>query len=891
MTSISPSLARDTDRLIAELHSALNQSGQEDITRLLEQLHADCAAGDHERAADLLRDISNDQITPLLRALAIKFHLLNKAEQIEIARINRERERTATAEAPRPESLEHTLRTCAERGISAAEALEHLAELDIQPTLTAHPTEARRRTVLAKQDAIASCINDLDDPRATPSEREHAAHRLRELITLLLATDDVRAERLRVMEEVRNATYFIRHAIWHAVPGMYRDLARALESHADDTPAPSDLPTVIRYRSWIGGDRDGNPNVTADVTRQTLKLHRTLAVQGHLDDLRRLRSELSISNRRAGIAQPLLDSIEADQQRDPLPEAETHHLAREPYRIKIAHIARRLHAAQSEPDAYSAEAFASDLRLMQDALLESGHDDVARGTITDIVIRAQTFGLHLAALDIRQHSKVHAAAIDEMFRIAGLCDDYLGQPEDEKLRLLRAELAHNRPLVHAGADLTPPTAELLATLEATSEALTRDPKSIGAYIISMTHDISDVLEVLVLMKHAGVPPVDVVPLFETIDDLERAPQLLRELFGDPSYKAHLDRRAGFQEIMLGYSDSNKDGGYAVATWSLQTAQQQIAEVCNESGIRFRFFHGRGGTIGRGGGRAGAAIRATPPAARTGAVRMTEQGEVISFRYAMPALAKRHLEQLVGATLLSRSDPRTDHAADSQLLDRVAQRSRRAYRDLIDAPGFWEWFTGATPINHIARLPIASRPVMREGAKLEFENLRAIPWVFAWTQIRANVPGWYGLGTALLEELERDPEAADRLGTLYNTNPAARLLFNNAAQEIARTRPAMTRGYSDLVPSGMARHTHTLIDRELQLATDAIKKITRRDHVLEHRPVIRTLIDERNPDTDIINLTQQELLRRHARLDTEDPELDIAIMLSINAIAAAMQSTG
>jgi phosphoenolpyruvate carboxylase len=443
------------------------------------------------------------------------------------------------------------------------------------------------------------------------------------------------------------------------------------------------------------------------------------------------------------------------------------------------------------------------------------------------------------------------------------------------------------------------------------EGVERDPDSVGSYVVSMTHAVSDVLEVLLLFKAAGLwrfdgqratCPLDVVPLFETIDDLRRAPALLRRLFATPTYAAHLAARGRFQEVMLGYSDSNKDGGYWMSNWSLHQAQADLAEVCHECGIQFRLFHGRGGTVGRGGGRANRAICAAPPNSRNGRIRFTEQGEVISFRYALPAIAHRHLEQLVSAMILTThqepsqagtnaatgAHPAAPHPA-ADLMERIARRSMQVYRELVDDPAFWEWYAGVSPIAHISDLPIASRPVSRVTGEVDFENLRAIPWVFAWTQMRYNVPGWYGIGTALEEILRDNADALPTLQRLYREEPFLKLLIDNAQQEMARARLRIAERYAAAAASG---GLHERIAADYRLAESAVLRISGQRRLLDNNPVIQASIDARNPATDVLNLLQLELLKRYrAARPAEQEQFRDVIFLSINGVAAAMQSTG
>ncbi|RMF81514.1 MAG: phosphoenolpyruvate carboxylase, partial [Planctomycetota bacterium] len=578
---------------------------------------------------------------------------------------------------------------------------------------------------------------------------------------------------------------------WRSIPQLYRDLRDALRTYYDSDAAP---PVFLRYRSWIGGDRDGHPHVTADVTRRTLREMRGAALALYRGELIQLRRELSLSSRRVPVPQALQRAIDADAERYPVSEADRRVSRYEPYRMRITQLIGKLDAAAGT-GGYTADEFAADLQQIADALAESDMEVVAAGRLADLLLRARTFGFHLASLDIRQHSGVHAAAVGELLRVAGVCDDYEQLSEAQRLELLRAELRNPRPLSPRGAELSAPTAEVLETLGVVRDALRSASSAIGGYIVSMTHHASDMLAVMVLMKEVDLwswnggavrAAIDLVPLLETVDDLSRGADLLRELFDDDLYRAHLDARGRLQEVMLGYSDSNKDGGYWMSNWGLHRAQARLADVCRDFGVELRLFHGRGGTVGRGGGRANRAILATPAQTRNGRIRMTEQGEVITFRYAMPEIARRHLEQIVSAMLVATAGARGagEHPdeADQALMDRLAQASMQAYRRLVHNERFWSWYTNVSPVAHISRLPIASRPVSRATGTIELHGLRAIPWVFAWTQMRYNAPGWFGVGSALDDELRERPETLERMRRLYREWSLFRTLIDNAQQE-------------------------------------------------------------------------------------------------------------
>lgn len=884
-------LATDIAWLNSRLDEVVAASPQHDVAKLRAVADQMLALGTLDSS---LADLESAEIHAVLKLLTIRFHLRNKAEQVHIARVNRNRQRQATAEKPRPESLAEAIGTLARHGTPLQKVQETLAALDIRPTLTAHPTESRRRSVIQKQARVGDLLATNNAEDTTPAERERAESALRQTLAQLLATDEVRARRLEVIDEVRNGVHYLAGPIWDAVPGLYRDLSAAIESYYGQRP---ELPVFLRYRSWIGGDRDGNPNVTATLTQRALEEMRTAAIARHSQALEQLRQDLSISNQRVPIDERLLDSIQRDEEEQPLDPYLVRHLQREPFRVKIRHMLMRLGNAD-----YSSARYLADLQTLQRALMHAGLNEVAqRGLVTDAIVQAQTFGFHLAALDVRQDSRVHEGVVADLFRVAGVTPNYQDLDEAGKLDVLRKELQTARPLLARGVQLEGDSAQLMKTLGVIAQAVREEPESVGSYIISMAHQASDLLEVLILFREAGLwtitagevqCPLDVAPLFETVDDLDHAADVMQSIFTEPAYAAQLNARGNFQEIMLGYSDSNKDGGYWTANWRLQCAQAQLGSVCREAGVGFRFFHGRGGTVARGGGRAHRAILASPADSRNGRIRFTEQGEVISFRYAMPALAHRHLEQIANAMILATAD--AAHSPDSatdelaELMNELARISRQTYRELIDGEDFWPAFVDRSPVLHIGELPIASRPVSRAGGDVRFRNLRAIPWVFAWTQMRYNAPGWYGIGSAFAKEVMDNAERVTACREAYQRGGYFRAFIDNAQQEMARARLAVARWYFCEEDSAL----HQRLAEEFALAESAIFSITGQQQLLDNNRVIQQSIRERNPDTDVINMLQVELLRRwRAAKDDESGELRSLILLSVNALAAAMQSTG
>lgn len=924
-TGISEPLSDQVNLLGILLGRVIREHAGSEMLDLVEKLRLLCREAAHDgrpaardEAASVIATLEHDQILWLLRSFTAFFHLVNQAEQQEIIRINRERARHSNPEHPRPESINEAIHALWKQGLTLDEVVALLRALDVQPTLTAHPTEARRRSILYKQQRISARLAQMNQGTPTPDEDAQALDDIHNQIALLLTTDEVRATRPTVEDEVEQGLYFMRNAIWETIPKIYRDLRDALQTYYEDVP---ELPTILRYRSWIGSDRDGNPYVTADVTRQTVRLQRRTALELFLGELRTLRRELSISDRQVPVPKALRESLAHEASTWQLDGGPTRQYRHEPYRLKLSYMMARIEqllretrhgsAPLERPSgaAYSSARFVDDLQLLRRCLKETGYHDVAdTGHLGQVLVLAQTFGFHMASLDVRQHSRVHEETVAVLLRLAGVHDDYAALGEDEKLALLGAELANPRPLLPRGAALPDEARRVMETFDVIRNAIEQEPRIIGSYIISMTHAVSDMLEVLLLAKEAGLwqmrqgavaSPLDVVPLFETIEDLHDAERLLDALFTHPIYRRHLAARDDFQEIMLGYSDSNKDGGYWMANWALHQAQDRIGQTCQRHSVDFRLFHGRGGTVGRGGGRANQAILAMPSVVHNGRIRFTEQGEVISFRYALPGIARRHLEQIVNAMIRSTAQARQERDSsapspeDGRLMDAVAEAAMAAYRSLIDDDDLWTWYTQVTPIEQISRLPIASRPISRTSTReVDFEGLRAIPWVFAWTQTRYIVPGWYGIGHGLQSIVEGDAGHMQRLQRLYQSWRFFRAVVNNAQREMARARFEIAAYYAGLADPDAPRNYHEVIAEDFALARRAILQITGQNELLGNSPVIRKSISLRNPYTDVLNLLQVELIRRFRRTPEEEREpLRQALFLSINGLAAAMQSTG
>lgn len=903
-------LLREKIELIAGLlKQVIRQQAGEDIFQLIEAFLNLCKqaseTGDRKGYKDLERRIENldlDHLTWICRAFTAFFHLINEAERQEITRINREAERVETPEKPRSDSVLEAVFNLKQQGHSASELKAIISDLDIQPTLTAHPTEARRGSILFIQNRIADLLSRISqDQSLSPKAEERIITRLIQEIALLMVTDDVRSDHRRVEDEVQNGLYYLTHAIWTTLPLIFRDLE---EAQATYYSSGDQIPPFLRYRSWIGGDRDGNPHVTRQVTQNTLEAHRKAALENYRKELQGLWQELSISSLRVNVPDTLNHDLIREAEAISLDVDVLQRYRHEPFRLKIQYMIERINRLIQHPDngLYSATGFRSDLQLLKNSLTRAGLSVLSSyHSLSDLIIRCRVFGFHLAALDIRQHSRVHEAAVEELLWLAGVTRTYSRLSETEKMEVLEAELANPRPLSGNLADLSQQTTELLDLFELIRDAVQKDSDAIGSYVVSMTHSVSDMLEVLLLAKEVSLwrikggvveTVLDVVPLFETISDLEHAGMLMESLFSNPLYRLHLKARDDFQEVMLGYSDSNKDGGFWMANWALQKGQERLSEVCSKHSIRFRFFHGRGGSVGRGGGRANQAIFAMPIDSRNGRIRFTEQGEIISFRYARPPIARRHLEQIINAMLQTAHETACDAGCSAEMqeiMEKISTQSMRSYRELIQDDQLWEWYIEITPIEHIGQLPITSRPVSRSSAQeVQFDDLRAIPWVFSWTQTRYNLPGWYGAGTAIEQVIEQDPESLELLQEMWRDWSFFRTVVENVQLELARTRMEIARAYSRLSSTTF----HENIAAEYEKTCRAVLKITGQKNLLDNHAAVQQSIVLRNPYTDVLNLVQVELLKRwRDGMEEQSMAMRQALFLSINGIAAAMQSTG
>ena len=839
----------------------------------------------------LLDSLDTAAAAAVIRGFSTYFQVVNIAEKVH--RIRRRREWLRDTHQQRSDSLEAAMRLLAERRPAAREAQAFLDELLIEPVFTAHPTEPTRRTILLKQQQIARRLVERMNPALTPQEQAALLANIRAQVTSAWQTEEHPSTGITVGDEREQVLFFLAESLYRVIPAVYEHLDQAVaEVWGDDTEQPQ-AGIIFRFGSWVGGDMDGNPNVGPGTIRETLALHRRTALELYRAELRQVARELSQAPSRIGFDPELLARIEAGVTAHPEALADVAPRHRDmPYRVWCALLRRRLQlTAQGAPGGYAnAEAFLEDLALMSRSLLENKGEHAGRYAVRRLQRRAETFRFHLATLDLRQDSEVHRRCIAHCLGDEG----WMERSQAERTARLQQLLDEGAqcPLVEdEEAEKT------LEVFRAAGDCLARyGERAIGPYIISMAQGADDVLSVLLLARWAGlvdergVVPLDIAPLLETVDDLERGPEIVAELLDDRVYKAHLDTRRRRQMVMIGYSDSNKDSGIAAARWALHQAEERLVAVAESRRLDLTLFHGRGGTISRGGGRTHTAALAAPRGAVRGRLRVTEQGEIINAKYGLRGIAIRTLEQAASsvaeATLRDGSDPPPQ--VWREVMDTVTTESRRCYRALVhEDEGFYPYFRQATPIDVIERMNIGSRPPSRRQMQ-GIRDLRAIPWVFAWTQTRAILPGWYGVGAGLAAAVERYGEGP--LREMFDHWLFLRAMLEDLEMVLAKCDLGIARRYAELAESP-ARPYAELIEAEYQRTVELVLRLKGADQLLANDPTLSRTIRLRNPYVDPMSLLQVDLLRRWREGDRKDEELFRALLLSVNGIAHGLQNTG
>jgi phosphoenolpyruvate carboxylase len=851
--------------------------------------------GEHDLAA-LLHDVSPLDAIRLVRAFTLYFHLANATEQVH--RIEELNQRTADA---------GRISDTVERLLGAGHAIDDIAatvaRTELRPVFTAHPTEASRRSILDKLAEVATRLERRQHPAATATEQRRIDRRIDELIDAMWQTDELRRERPTPSDEARSVLYVLEQVARRGLPELLDDLALALE-RAGGSLAPDAAP--VRFGSWVGGDRDGNPNVTAETTAEVLALHRERALRLLAEELDHLRGELSTSDRIRAASDELRAAVDADRiPYDDVHEVVGRRVEGEWYRLRLAVIAERLRATEVAPDSPRAYRrpgeLDDDLAVLDRSLRAHGGRLLADGPLARMRRLLATVGFHLATLDLREH----AARLHES--LAGLfagCD--IEYPADTTARaaLLVAELESRRPLAPPGTPL-PDNDPLLAFRALRDELDRRGDDGVESYIVSMTKGVDDILAAVLLAREvglvdlpAGVARIGFVPLFETIDDLRGIEDVLEQLLAVPGYRRIVDLR-GVQEVMVGYSDSNKDGGITTSQWEIHKALRRIRDLAQRHGLRIRVFHGRGGTIGRGGGPTNTAILAQPAGLIQGEVKITEQGEVIADKYGRPELAQRNLDLAMSAVIeatVARRGPRHDGATRArwvEVMDLASDAAYDAYRRFVDDPDLPEYFRTSTPVEELGEMNIGSRPARRTtqgDGGLTLAGLRAIPWVFGWTQSRQIIPGWFGVGTGLSAAVEAGH--GDTLTEMLREWTFFRTFISNVEMTLAKTDLGIAARYVEALVPPELHHRFDVVRNEHARTLAAVTDLTGRE-LLGDLPTIARTLRVRDRYLDPIHLLQVALLERTraGEGDGESRRLRRALLLSINGVAAGMRNTG
>jgi phosphoenolpyruvate carboxylase len=880
----------------------------ERIRRTGVQFHRNADETARQELQSIMSSLPTDRALSIIRAFGYFSHLANIAEDQHHIRRTRA---YAKAEAPpRPGTMAYALGRARQARFTREQLQGFFDHALCSPVLTAHPTEIRRKSSIDREMEIARLLDERDRVEFTPEELAANRRALRRNVLTLWQTSLVRGTRLRVIDEVANGLSYYDYTFLRALPLFYADLERLLGA-TDPAWQEVNVPSFLRMGSWIGGDRDGNPFVTAEVTRQTLAMQSERAMRFYLAELHQLGGELSLDGRIVRVS----DGLKALAANSPDRAVERQD---EPYRRAIVGMYARLaatawaldeleapHPPVGPAPAYaSVEDFKADLDTLFDSLSENGAGPLARGHLRALRRAVDVFGFHLASLDLRQNSDVHERVVAELVEAGGL-GDYRALDEPGRIALLLRELGNMRPLSSPHLSYGEETANELGMLNVTADAHRRyGPRSMPNYVISKADSVSDILEVAVLLKEVGLLrprtktgdarlDVDIVPLFETIGDLQHCGPIMEALFALPAYRRLLASRGNVQEVMLGYSDSNKDGGYLTSTWELYKAELTLVELFRRHEVGLRLFHGRGGSVGRGGGPAYDAILAQPSGAVQGQIRVTEQGEVIGGKYSNAEVGRRNLETLAAATFEATllEVERPVPPAWRAVMEELSAGAFRAYRALVyETEGFDRYFRESTVLEEIATLNIGSRPASR-SKKQGIEDLRAIPWVFSWAQCRVMLPGWYGFGAAVKAWLAAHPDGLATLQAMHADWPFFRTALSNMDMVLSKSDMAIASRYAELVTEAeLGNRIFDRIRQEWQSCIDAVLAVTRQQTLLETNPLLARSIRNRFPYIDPLNHVQIELLRRHRAGDTA-PEVVQGIHLSINGIAAGLRNSG
>ena len=843
----------------------------------------------------------------VIRAFSIYFHLINAAELNH--RIRRRREyQLQDDHVVQKASIESAILSLKENKIDEATIQNVLDTISLELVITAHPTEATKRSVIEIQKRIATILKNLDNTMLTKKERKKLEDSLLNEVTVLWQTEELRERKPTVIDEVRNGLYYFDQTFFDVLPDIHQNLEEGL---TEQFPKHKwKVPNFLHFGSWIGGDRDGNPHVTPEVTWETLIRQRELAIKKYKEALVDLMKRFSQSTTRAKVSEELIANVE-NEEKVYLKIEKRWPVETEIYRRKMAIIIKRLkEVGNSEVGYQSADELLKDLLLIHESVHNHQPTDRHLKTLNKLIRQVQLFGFHLATLDIRNHSGEHEAAITEILRKVKVTDDYSALSEDEKMKTLEKVLMDPRPVLLLNEDYSKETQEMINVFTMIKEAHeTFGEKSILVYLVSMTQSASDLLEVLVLAKEAGIyrlhadgtveSQLNVAPLLETVDDLIAGPSIMETLFNLDVYRNHLKIRGDSQEIMLGYSDGSKDGGTLTANWKLYKAQLEIHGMAKRYNIGLKFFHGRGGSLGRGGGPLNRSILSQPRETLGDGVKITEQGEVLSSRYLLEDIAYRSLEQatstLIEASVNLSEESEQQHLREKaweEAMEEISDISLKKYQSLVfEDPDFLTYFTEATPLHEVGEFNIGSRPSKRKNRN-RFEDLRAIPWVFAWTQSRQLIPAWYAAGSGLESFVSKDEDNLKLLQRMYEEWPFFRSTIDNLQMALMKADITTAKEYTSLV------HDKEIADRifgniveEYETTKAVLLKISDDEELLDHSPNIKESVHRRNPYVDPLNFLQVELIKELREQEEPNEELLTEVLLTISGIAAGLRNTG
>ena len=908
------SLRDDIRRLGRILGDTVRNQQGEEVFSLIETVRqnsirfrrdADLAA--REELENTLDTLTNDHATHLIRAFSYFSHLVNLAEDQH--HIRRTRAHLIAGSAPRPGSLAYTIEALFADDNVVGKLKDFFQTARVSPVLTAHPTEVQRKSILNCQMAITRLLDERDRMQLTPEESRANEDALQRAVLTLWQTRMLRTSKLSVLDEVENGLSFYDYTFLRELPQLYAGLEDLLASK-DASFAQVELPSFMKLGSWIGGDRDGNPFVTASVLEKTLMMQSTRALKFYLEELHTLGSQLSMANLLVQVSPELIALAERSPDHSP-------HRSDEPYRLAVSGVYARLAATYKNllgldavippcgvVDPYnSGEELVADLDIIHQSLFDNGSLGITRGRLRHLRRAVRVFGFYLAPIDLRQNSDVHERVVAELLQAANPAIHYLELGEEQRIAILIDEISSSRPLASPYLTYSEETQSELAIYRAACTAQQRYGKgAVPNCIISKTDGVSDMLELALLLKESGLLhpaeerlDVNIIPLFETIGDLQNSAPTMDRLFGIPTYARLLATRQNAQEVMLGYSDSNKDGGFLTSGWELYKAEIDLVEVFAKHQVRLRLFHGRGGSVGRGGGPSYQAILAQPAGAVQGQIRLTEQGEVITAKYANPEVGRRNLEVLAAATMEASLLTHTELAPRPEFLKAMEELSHHAfnaYRHMVyETEGFEQYFWESTVISEIAGLNIGSRPASRKKSTA-IEDLRAIPWVFSWSQCRLMLPGWFGFGSAVQQYLQAHPtDGLITLQAMFKDWSFFSTVLSNMEMVLAKSDIGIASRYAQLVKDDALRNRiFPRLEAEHALTIAVLKQISGREDLLSDNPLLKRSIVNRFPYLSPLNHVQIELLKRFRQGDQDD-RVRRGIHLSINGIAAGLRNSG